>query len=89
MQKIQRAGAVLILLIFLALVWLQPKPKQPIEFIHDTTYLKTTDSFYLTRKKIIKKHDTLYSYFLDSPYSTILLDSAIILHRQLDAQGIE
>jgi hypothetical protein len=89
MQNIPRTGAIIILLIFLVFVWMQPKPKPPVEFLHDTAYLKTTDSFYSVRKKIIQKHDTLYFYFLDSPYSTKLLDSTINLHRQLDAQGVE
>jgi hypothetical protein len=68
---------------------MQPKPKPPVEFLHDTAYLKTTDSFYSTQTKIIKKYDTLFMYFLDSPYSTQLLDSTIHLHRQLDAKGVE
>jgi hypothetical protein len=89
MQNIPRTGAIIILLIFLVFVWMQPKSKTPIEFLHDTAYLKTTDSFYSTRTKILKKHDTLYFYFLDSPYSTKLLDSTINLHRQLDDEGVE
>ena len=89
MQKVQRTGAIIILLLFLAFVWLQPKPVPPVEFLHDTAYLKTTDSFISNRTKIIKKYDTLFMYFLDSPYSTKLLDSTINLHRQLDAQGVE
>jgi hypothetical protein len=89
MQKVQRTGAIIILLLFLAFVWMQPKPKPPVEFLHDTAYIKKTDSFISNRTKIIKKYDTLFMYFLDSPYSTKLLDSTIYLHRQLDAQGVE
>jgi len=91
MQEIQRAGALIILLLFLALVWLQPKPQpipDPINEI-DTQYLKQVDSFYITRKKIIKKYDTLYIHFTDSPFSTHLLERSIDIHRQLDSQGCE
>ena len=89
MQNIPRTGAIIILLIFLVFVWMQPKPKPPVEFLHDTAYLKTTDSFISNRTKIIKKYDTLFMYFLDSPYSTRLLDSAININRQLDIKGVQ
>lgn len=36
--------------------------------------------------KIEQKYDTLYMYFLDSPFSTTLLDSTINLHRFIDSQ---
>ena len=91
MQEIQRAGALIILILFLALVWMQPKPQQipdPIKEI-DTQYLKQVDSFYITRKKIIQKYDTLYIHFADSPFSTSLLERSILINRQLDSQGCE
>jgi hypothetical protein len=91
MQEITRTGAIIILILFLALVWLQPKPQlspDPVNEI-DTQYLKQVDSFYITRKKIIQKYDTLYIHFTDSPFSTSLLERSILLHRQLDSQGCE
>jgi hypothetical protein len=36
--------------------------------------------------KIEKRYDTLFMYFLDSPYSTKLLDSTINIHRFIDSQ---
>jgi hypothetical protein len=91
MQEITRTGAIIILLLFLALVWLQPKPQlipDPVNEI-DTQYLKQVDSFYITRKKIIQKYDTLFICFTDTPFSTSLLERSILLHRQLDSQGCE
>jgi hypothetical protein len=55
----------------------------------DTIYNNTTDTIKLKQLKIKQKYDTLYMYFLDSPYSTRLLDSAINIHRQLDAKGMQ
>jgi hypothetical protein len=91
MQEITRTGAIIILLLFLALVWLQPKPKPDPEVISsiDSFYSKQTDSFYLTRNKIIQKYDTLFICFTDTPYSTNLLERSILLNRQLDSQGCE
>jgi hypothetical protein len=91
MQEITRTGAIIILILFLALVWMQPKPQpipDPINEI-DTKYLKQVDSFYITRKKIIQKYDTLYIHFTDTPFSTSLLERSILLNRQLDSQGCE
>ena len=91
MQEIQRTGAIIILLLFILLVWMQPKPQpiaDPINEI-DTQYLKQVDSFYITRKKIIQKYDTLYISFMDTPFSTSLLERSILLNRQLDSQGCE
>jgi len=91
MQEITRTGAIIILLLFLALVWLQPKPNTEPEIFSsiDTLYSKQTDSFYITRKKIIQKYDTLFICFTDTPYSTDLLERSILLNRQLDSQGCE
>jgi hypothetical protein len=89
MQEITRTGAIIILVLFLALVWLQPKPKPDPEIFIDTIYRKQVDSFYFTRKKIIQKYDTLYISFMDTPYSTDLLERSILLNRQLDSQGCE
>jgi hypothetical protein len=89
MQEITRTGAIIILLLFLALVWLQPKPTPEPEIFIDTQYQKQVDSFYITRKKIIQKYDTLYIHFADSPFSTHLLERSINIHRQLDSQGCE
>jgi hypothetical protein len=56
----------------------------------DTTYkvvykekIKTINT---QKIKIEKRYDTLFMYFLDSPYSTKLLDSTINLHRLIDSQ---
>jgi hypothetical protein len=56
----------------------------------DTTYkmeykekIKTINK---EKIKIEQRYDTLYMYFLDSPFSTRLLDSAINLHRFIDSQ---
>jgi hypothetical protein len=89
MQEITRTGAIIILLLFLALVWLQPKPQPEPEVFIDTQYQKQVDSFYITRKKIIQKYDTLYISFMDTPFSTELLERSIFLHRQLDSAGCE
>jgi hypothetical protein len=89
MQEVQRTGAIIILLIFLAFVWLQPKPVPTSSTIHDTAYIKKTDTLTKQKIKIQQKYDTLYMYFLDSPYSTRLLDSAININRQLDIKGVQ
>jgi hypothetical protein len=89
MQEISRTGAIIILVLFLALVWMQPKPMPDPEIFIDTIYRKQCDSFYFTRKKIIQKYDTLYIHFTDSPFSTHLLERSILLNRQLDSQGCE
>jgi hypothetical protein len=89
MQEVQRTGAIIILLIFLAFVWLQPKPVPASSTIHDTAYIKKTDTLTKQKLKIQQKYDTLYMYFLDSPYSTHLLDSAININRQLDIKGVQ
>jgi uncharacterized tellurite resistance protein B-like protein len=56
----------------------------------DTTYkVEYKEKIKIINKekiKIEKRYDTLFMYFLDSPYSTELLDSTINIHRQLDSQ---
>jgi hypothetical protein len=58
--------------------------------IIDTTYkVEYKEKIKIINKEKIKinqKYDTLYMYFLDSPYSTKLLDSTINIHRLIDSQ---
>jgi hypothetical protein len=56
----------------------------------DTTYkVEYKEKIKIINKekiKIEKRYDTLFMYFLDSPYSTKLLDSTITIHRFIDSQ---
>jgi hypothetical protein len=56
----------------------------------DTTYkVEYKEKIKIINKekiKIEKRYDTLFMYFLDSPYSTKLLDSTINIHRFIDTQ---
>ena len=58
----------------------------PIDTAYKVVYKEKIKVYQKEKRKIEQKYDTLYMYFLDSPYSTKLLDSTINLHRFIDSQ---
>jgi uncharacterized tellurite resistance protein B-like protein len=61
-------------------------PNRIIDTAYKVEYKEKIKIINKEKIKIEKRYDTLFMYFLDSPYSTKLLDSTINLHRQLDSQ---
>jgi uncharacterized tellurite resistance protein B-like protein len=61
-------------------------PLHYIDTAYKVEYKEKIKTITKNKIKIEQKYDTLYMYFLDSPYSTSLLDSTINLHRFLDSQ---
>jgi hypothetical protein len=61
-------------------------PNRVIDTAYKVEYKEKIKIINKEKIKINQKYDTLYMYFLDSPYSTKLLDSTINLHRFIDSQ---
>jgi hypothetical protein len=61
-------------------------PLHSIDTTYKVEYKEKIKIITKNKIKIEQRYDTLYMYFLDSPYSTKLLDSTINLHRFIDTQ---
>ena len=61
-------------------------PNRVIDTTYKVEYKEKIKIINKEKIKIEKRYDTLFMYFLDSPYSTKLLDSTINLHRFIDSQ---
>jgi hypothetical protein len=57
-----------------------------VDTTYKVEYKEKIKTIHTQKIKIEKRYDTLFMYFLDSPYSTKLLDSTINLHRLIDSQ---
>jgi hypothetical protein len=57
-----------------------------IDTAYKVVYKEKVKTINKEKIKIEQRYDTLYMYFLDSPYSTSLLDSTINIHRLIDSQ---